>query len=338
MEIPARARLGGKLTLLSDLQSKAKTTAKAILPKTTADFISGCRYRGYLAHISYLLKRKKFYAQFEKANANVPDSTIVLPAGCRILVPPYADVRDAFEYFGWKEPEMVDEFIGFMKLASNAKILWDVGALFGLFSLAFTLRGAGRQALAFEPNPSSRTKLEECLQLNPAAKVQVFDCAVGLPDRVVEFERGFHYTAITESPARPGEEDSAQLGTVAIKTMSIDELIERNLDPPDIIKIDVEGHEFDVLLGARKLLLAKKPLLSLELHPDLLARRGTSGLAIAEYLEDAGYVFRDTDLKRVTMRTALWYGSRARYAAPVSGPLAPGLPAASGRNAIDIVR
>ena len=286
------------MTLLSDLQSKAKTTAKAILPKTTADFIGGCRYRGYLAHINYLLKRKKLCAQFEKANANVPDSTIVLPADCRIFIPP--DVREAFEHFGWKEPEMVDEFNGFMKLASNAKILWDVGALFGLFSLAFTLRGAGRRALAFEPNPSSRAKLEECLHLNPSAKVQVFDCAVGLPDRVVEFERGFHYTAIAESPARPGEDDSGHRETVAIRTVSIDELIERNLDPPDIIKIDVEGHELDVLLGARKLLLAKKPLLSIELHPNLLARRGISCLAIAECLEDAGYVFHDTDLKRVT--------------------------------------
>ena len=288
------------MTLLTDLQFKAKTTIKAILPKSTVDFIGGCRYRGYLAHISYLLKLKKFRTQFAEANAKVPDSTIVLPAGCRILIPPDADVRDAFEHFGWKDPEMVDEFIGFMKLASSAKILWDVGALFGLFSLAFTLRGAGRRALAFEPNPSSRMKLEECLQLNPTAKVQVFDCAVGLADTVVEFERGFHYTAVTESPAGPGEEDSGQRETVEIKTMSIDELIERNLDPPDVIKIDVEGHEFDVLLGARKLLLSKKPLLSLELHPGLLVRRGTSGLAIAEYLEDAGYVFHDTDLKRVT--------------------------------------
>jgi FkbM family methyltransferase len=293
-------RLGGKLTLLSGLQSKAKTTAKSILPKTAADFISGCRYRGYLAHITYLLRLKKLRTQFAKANAKVPDSTIVLPAGCRILIPHNAEVRNAFEHFGWKEPEMVDEFVGFMKLASNAKILWDVGALFGLFSLAFTIRGTDRRALAFEPNPSSRTKLEECLRLNPIANVQVFDCAVGLPDKVVQFERGFHYTAITESPARPGDENAALRETVAIKTMSIDELIERNLEPPDIIKIDVEGHELDVLLGARKLLLATKPLLSLELHPDLLARRGTSSLAIAEYLEDAGYVLRDTDLKRVT--------------------------------------
>jgi len=287
------------LILLSNLQSKAKTTAKEILPKSLVAFISGCRYRGYLAHVNYLLKLRKYRTQFAKDNATAPDSTIVLPVGCHIQIPPDAEVRDAFEYFGWKDPEMVDEFLGFMNLAANAKIFWDVGALFGFFSLAFALKGADRRALAFEPNPSSRAKLEECLHLNPTANVEVFDFAVGLPDKVVEFERGFHYTAITESPARPGKEDSAQRETVAIKTISIDELIERNLDPPDIIKIDVEGHEFDVLLGARKLLLARKPLLSIELHPVLLARRGTSGLAIAEYLEDAGYVFHDTDLKRV---------------------------------------
>lgn len=287
------------MTFLSNPQSKAKTAAKAILPKTIVAFISGCRYRGYLAHVNYLLKRRKYHTQFAKANATLPESTIVLPLGCRIQVPPDAEVYDAFQYFGWKEPAAAEEYLGFMNVAAKAKTFWDVGALFGFFSLAFALWGADRRALAFEPNPSSRAKLEECLHLNPTAKVEVFDFAVGLPDKVVEFERGFHYTAVTESPARPSEENSAQRDTVAIKTVSIDELIERNLDPPDIIKIDVEGHEFDVLMGARKLLLAKKPILCVELHPDLLALRGTSSLAIAEYLEDAGYVIHDTSLKRV---------------------------------------
>jgi len=287
------------LALLSGLQTKAKIAAKAILPPNVVAFIGGCRYRGYLAHVNYLLKLRKYRTQFAKANATVPDSTIVLPVGCRIQIPLDAEVREAFQYFGWKEPGAVEEFLGFMNVASKAKILWDVGALFGFFSLAFALKGAERRALAFEPNPISRAKLDECLHLNPTAKVEVFDFPVGLPDKVVEFECGFHYTAVTESPARPGEKGSAQKETVALKTMSIDELIERNFAPPDIIKIDVEGHEFDVLLGARKLLLAKKPILSVELHPDLLARRGTSGLAIAEYLEDAGYVIYDTGLKRV---------------------------------------
>jgi len=288
------------LTPSSRPESWAKTTAKAILPGKLVAFISGCRYRGYRAHLVYLSKLKRYRTEFASANATVPDSMIVLPGDCRIAIPPDSEVRDAFEHFGWKDPEAVEEFRAFMKLASNAKVLWDIGALFGFFSLAFALKGEDRLALAFEPNPGSREKLEECLHLNPTAKVKVFDSAVGLPDKVVKFESGFHYTAIAESPGRSGEEASAERETVAIKTVSIDDLIERNLEPPDIIKIDVEGHEFDVLRGARKLLLAKKPALSLELHPELLARRGTSCHAIVEYLEDAGYVFFDSDLKRVT--------------------------------------
>jgi FkbM family methyltransferase len=278
-----------------------KTSAQAILPESLVGFIRGCRYRGYLAHISFLRKLKRYRTDFERANAAAPDSTIVLPTGCHIRIPHDADVRDAFEHFAWKDPEMVDEFIGFAKLASNAKVLWDVGALFGFFSLAFTLSGADRRALAFEPNPISRVKLVECLHLNPTAQVEVFDCAVGLPGEVVKFERGFHFTAIAESPAQSGGLNSTQLETVSMATVSIDDLIARNLTPPDIIKIDVEGHELDVLQGAQKLLLAKKPLLSIEMHPDLLALRGTSGLAIAKFLEDAGYVFHDMDLKRVKM-------------------------------------
>jgi FkbM family methyltransferase len=279
---------------MSDLQSKAKTIGKAILPKNVADFVRGCRYRGSLAHVNYILKLKKYRTRYEEANAAAPDSTIVLPAGCRIRIPPDAVIRDALEHFAWRDPEMVDEFVGFMNLASGATVLWDVGALFGVFSLAFTLTGKGRRALAFEPNPSSSAKLKECLKLNPAAKVEVFESAVGLPGEVVEFERGFHYTAVAGLSVRPNEKDLTRTETV-----SIDELIERGAAPPDIIKIDVEGHEFEVLKGARKLLLAKKPSLSIEVHPGLLEHKGTSALAIADYLEDAGYAFYDTQLNHL---------------------------------------
>ena len=66
-----------------------------------------------------------------------------------------------------------------------------------------------------------------------------------------------------------------------------------------MIKIDVEGHEFEVLQGARKLLHERKPLMSIELHSGMLINKGTSALAIADYLEQAGYVFRDMHFKSV---------------------------------------
>jgi FkbM family methyltransferase len=279
---------------MSNLQSRAKTIGKAILPKQVVGFISACRYRGTLAHVDYSLKLRKYRTQYAKDNAAAQDSTIVLPMGCRIRIPPDEAVRNALEHFAWRDPEMVDEFVGFMNLASGRKTLWDVGALFGVFSLAFTLTGTERRALAFEPNPGSAAKLRECLNLNPAARVEVFESAVGLPGEIIEFERGFHYTAVAGLSVRPDEKDLTRT-----ETASIDGLIEKGLAPPDIIKIDVEGHEFDVLKGARKLLFAKKPLLSLELHPGLLEHRGTPALQIAEYLEEAGYIFRNTQLKHM---------------------------------------
>jgi FkbM family methyltransferase len=275
-----------------DLQSDAREFAKRLLPNSWVNFVKGCRYRGYSAHLSYLLKLKKYRAQFARANAGVPNSTVVLPAGCRIHIP--AEVREGFEHFGWRDPDMVDEFIGFMKVSSDRNVLWDIGALYGTFSLAFTLGGEGRRALAFEPNPVSRAKMEECLHLNPGAQVSVCDFAVGLPGELVEFESGFHYTAVAGLASRPDPDE-----VVRQETVSVDELIERDFAPPDLIKIDVEGHEFEVLKGAKKLLLGKKPLLSIELHPDLLNRRDTTALAIAQYLEQAGYVFRDMQARPV---------------------------------------
>jgi FkbM family methyltransferase len=282
------------LTQVPGLQSKAKKVAHAILPKKVADFIRGCRCRGTLAHIDYEMKLKKYRTRFLRDNAGAPDSTMILPMGCRIAVPPDPEISDAFQHFGWKDPEMVDEFAGFLKAASARKVLWDVGALFGVFSLAFTLEGAERRALAFEPNPASRAKLKECLKANPAAKVDVFDFALGTRGEIVEFERGFHFTAVAGLPQRPHANHLAQ-----IETVSVDELIEKDFEPPDLIKIDVEGHEFEVLRGAKRLLHERKPMLSIELHPGLLARKGTSALAIAEFLAESGYVFHDTHLKRV---------------------------------------
>jgi FkbM family methyltransferase len=277
---------------VSNAQSRAKAIAKSILPEGMVQFIKNCRYRGYLAHVNYLRKHAKYRKQFAMANATAPDSMIVLPADCRIHIP--SDVRFAFEPFGWSDPDGVDEFSGFIKAASGRKTLWDVGALFGVFSLAFTLTGKERRALAFEPNPASRAKLLECLRLNPAAKVEVHDLALGLAGETVEFEQGFHYTAVAGLSVRPEQKDLTRK-----ETDSIDRLIENGLAAPDMIKIDVEGHEFEVLQGASKLLFSRKPALAIELHPGMLIHKGTSAFEIAEYLEKAGYSFYTTLHKRV---------------------------------------
>jgi len=245
-----------------------------------------------MEHIDFLRNERKYRVLYTRANANMPESSVMMPNGCSVQVP--ADLKQGFVRDGWSYLDEVDEFIRSMELASNKKTLWDIGAFYGLFSLAFVLGGGDRRAFAFEPNPASRAKFKECLSLNPAAQVEVFDSPVGLRGEVVEFCRGTFFTDAAGLSLRPGEKDLAQ-----IETVSVDQMIEENLPPPDFIKIDVEGLEFDVLRGAEILLREKRPLLSMELHPSLLHHRKTSALAIAQYLQNIGYVCYTNKVKPV---------------------------------------
>src|SRR6185295_11391881 len=77
-----------------------------------------------------------------------------------------------------------------------------------------------------------------------------------------------------------------------LQIVSLDDEV-RALDRvPDLLKIDVEGYEYEVLAGARRLLRAHKPAICLEIHLDLLERRGQSAAQVVNELVTHGYQFR----------------------------------------------
>jgi hypothetical protein len=73
---------------------------------------------------------------------------------------------------------------------------------------------------------------------------------------------------------------------------TVDEEVDALGIVPDVMKIDVEGYEYEVLQGARRLLRERKPVLCLELHLDLLERRGISPAEIVADLQSHRYRFR----------------------------------------------
>lgn len=64
---------------------------------------------------------------------------------------------------------------------------------------------------------------------------------------------------------------------------------------PDLLKIDVEGAEYQVLTGAQRI-LADRPVVFLEVHPTQLRRFGSSAAEVIGLMTAAGYdLFQFTD-------------------------------------------
>lgn len=74
-----------------------------------------------------------------------------------------------------------------------------------------------------------------------------------------------------------------------------------NAPDPDVLKVDVEGHEAAVLRGAFDVLSRAKPRLLLAVHPPQLREQGEAPAAVYDLLDELGYtietVSEDSPLK-----------------------------------------
>ena len=76
-------------------------------------------------------------------------------------------------------------------------------------------------------------------------------------------------------------------------------IIDKNRPSPDTIKIDVEGYDYRVLLGAEKYLMIVRPLMFLEVHRDLLNMYNNVAQNIWDFLTEKKYDIYTLKEKRI---------------------------------------
>ncbi|WP_136161120.1 FkbM family methyltransferase [Sphingomonas flavalba] len=149
-------------------------------------------------------------------------------------------------YCGLHEPEEM----GFaLHALRSGDLFLDIGANIGSYTiLAAGARGA--RAIAIEPVPSTFAKLEANVRLNGlSANVQTLCCGLSSEPGIIRF------TATLDTMNRvalPGE----TLPTISVPVRTIDDVCANNI--PQIIKIDVEGHETSVLSGGEHTLISER--------------------------------------------------------------------------------
>lgn len=140
------------------------------------------------------------------------------------------------------------------KLLQPRETAFDIGANVGLVSLELCARfGGSVRVMSFEPQPDLAKHLAVSAKLNEF-DIRVFTCLVGDHEGEQTLfvpAHSIHASVISRSRrARPMVRPVVRLDDLVFTGM---------IDPPAIIKIDVEGAEMAVLNGARALLREHQP-------------------------------------------------------------------------------
>lgn len=162
-------------------------------------------------------------------------------------------------------PRMTWETETYAALAEHLKpgrVLWDVGAWVGPFSLWAAALGA--IVWAFEPDPVAH----RALFLNTRAQkaegwvnVLPYGCGSGEDVTLWTDEWG-------DSTASGRRKRTTKARRIT--TTRLDDFIADTGGPPDVIKIDCEGMEGEVLAGAMETIVEHRPVIILSTHPGYL--------------------------------------------------------------------
>jgi FkbM family methyltransferase len=162
-------------------------------------------------------------------------------------------------------------------------VFYDIGSNWGWFSLALAARPGFRGRIhAFEPFPSSfadlssmveQAQLRDRIQCHPTAlSDRCGDARMHLPDH--------HHSGIATLAA-----DDVH-GGQTVKVTTLDSL---GLEPPAMMKVDVEGAEAKVFRGGAELLSKHKPMIVFE--SNLAHGSVTESLEPILFLRSLGYQF-----------------------------------------------
>jgi len=187
-----------------------------------------------------------------------------------------------------------DQYIRFWKgTVESGDAFIDVGANVGYYACHLSkMVASSGLVLAFEPNPATRQRLQENLDLNDSTNVLLLDYAVGECARtdvlLASSEHGL-------SRLRNIRGDNFGIGTVdvehTVRVVGIDELASR-LSQHRVrgMKIDIEGCELSALRGAVGLIRTHHPVIQLEVNLNLMRQFGFYFRDLHAFFADLDYV------------------------------------------------
>jgi len=166
----------------------------------------------------------------------------------------------------YEDPAVVKVFLSWLQ---HDSVFYDLGAHVGYYTfLAQKLITTGF-IYSFEPIPQNMAMFNNHIEMNKThintGCIHLYPFAISDDERDIVISNDKN--AIEGNTyIMSAERFRKASGTLSVKSYSIDKLIQKGYKMPGIIKIDVEGAEYDVLKGAIETLKSAKPNILLATH------------------------------------------------------------------------
>ncbi len=199
------------------------------------------------------------------------------------------------------EPEYRQELSQFAAICTPGMTLIDVGANYGVFTLAaLHYGGPAATVIAIDPSPTAQKYLATNLTLNGVtARVEQRVEALSDQSRQIAMlptGSGQAHMMVRGVAGRPD--------TTTVAAQTLDDVAEAAKRPITHVKIDVEGFEGQVLRGGRAMIDHHRPRVTLELHNWMLRELGDSPDEVTTVLQSAGYQATDLSGRPISWHDA----------------------------------
>lgn len=174
---------------------------------------------------------------------------------------------------GLSTKDFEPEFTKYLRqILTSDMIFLDVGAYFGSYVLLASPRV--KHVVAIEPHPDIVKVLRETISRNGLENVTVIEQP--LFSRMVRGQLGRrnNFQIVPNGPMRATTLDALKLA-------------------PDVIKMDIEGAEYDALVGGQRTIEKYKPTILVEIHTKKIERFGHTAKQVRQLLIGWGYALTD---------------------------------------------
>lgn len=158
-----------------------------------------------------------------------------------------------------------EELDALLPLVPRDAVVWDVGANVGIYAVLLGAAAPDGRVEAFEPVPATHQRLVDNVAANGASNVRTHFVALS------------RSTGTARMAVHPDAHGCDQIGgldidpdaeAIDVPTITGEEfLATHDGGDPDVVKVDIEGHEPQFLAGAWSMFERRRPLLMMEVNP-----------------------------------------------------------------------